>query len=380
MQYRDFGRHGFKVSALGFGTMRLPVIDGDNRKVDEDEAIKMIRYAIDHGVNYLDTAYPYHGGHSENVLGKALKDGYRERIKVATKLPVWLLKTQEDFEKYLSEQMERLKLQHIDLYLLHALDRNLWKTVEELDLLECLENAKREGRVGLTGFSFHDNLDLFKQIVDSYPWDFCQIQLNYVDDTFQAGVEGLKYAAAQGIPVVIMEPIKGGRLAENQPEEVGQILDRAAVRRTPAEWALRWVLNHSEVTVALSGMSTMQQVAENINTVLDAYPGSLTGEELSLLSEAKQAFLQRVKVGCTRCNYCVPCAQGVLIPDIFYLYNDIYVYGRGEAASRIYARFVAANKSASACVECGECEQKCPQGLKIMDLLKDAHSSLQRAS
>ena len=315
MKYRSFGKLDWKVSALGFGCMRLPTIKGDSsgEKVNEDEAIRMIRSAIDQGVNYIDTAYPYHNGTSEVVLGKALKDGYRRRVRVATKSPVWLVKKAEDFDTYLDEQLKRLQMDHVDFYLFHGLTGKSWRDVIlKFDLLKKAEAAIGDGRIGHLGFSFHDEFDAFKEIVDGYDgWSFCQIQYNYMDTEYQAGTKGLKEAAAKGLAVVVMEPIKGGKLAVTPPPQVQSIWDEAKVKRKPAEWALRWVWNHPEVSVVLSGMSEMFYVEENLVYADRSGPNAMEPWELKLISRVKEAYGQLGFVGCTACRYCMPCPQGV---------------------------------------------------------------------
>jgi len=268
MNYLKFGKLDWEVSALGFGAMRLPILDGDRSKIDEPEAIKMIRHAIDNGVNYVDTAYGYHNGNSERLVGKALKDGYRQKVALATKLPAWLVETHEDFDKYLDEQLGKLQQDRIDFYLLHGLSQTRWPKVRDLEVTEWAEEKIEEGKIGHIGFSFHDELPLIKEIIDHYDgWTFCQIQYNYMDTESGSrapGVEGLKYAAMNGLAVVIMEPIQGGRLAMTPPEGIPMIWDEAETKRSGAEWALQWVWNHPEVTCVLSGMSTMRHVEENL--------------------------------------------------------------------------------------------------------------------
>ncbi|GMG95952.1 aldo/keto reductase [Tepidimicrobium xylanilyticum] len=372
MQYRSFTKDNIKVSALGFGCMRFPTLDNDSSKIDEVKTIEMLRYAIDHGVNYIDTAYNYHQGNSEYMVGKALKDGYRDKVYLATKLPSWLIKNYEDFDKYLNEQLKKLDTEYIDFYLLHTLNREFWDNLKSLDVFKFLENAKRSGRVKYVGFSFHDELDVFKEIIVSYEWDFCQIQLNYLDRSYQAGEEGLKFAYNKGISVVIMEPIKGGKLT-NPSGEIKSVWDLSEIKRTPAEWALRWVLNHEEVSVLLSGMSTLDQVKENIATVSNATPNSLTEEEIQLIDKVTEIYRQKVKVGCTGCEYCLPCEVNVNIPYIFQLYNDIYVFETEANSKRIYKSYIENGKDASKCMECGKCEALCPQSLEIREHLKQAH-------
>jgi predicted aldo/keto reductase-like oxidoreductase len=369
MKYREFGKCGFEASILGFGCMRLPFI-GDESRIDEPEAIRMVRYAIDQGVNYIDTAYPYHGGMSEPFVAKALKDGYREKVKLATKLPTWLLKGPEDFDRYLDEQLKKLETDHIDLYLLHALDKGRWETLLKFGFQKALENYKKSGKVKYVGFSFHDDLDTFKKTVDAYDWDFCQIQYNYMNEELQAGTEGLRYAAAKGLGIVVMEPILGGSLAKKPPEEVERLWNSADVKRTPAEWALEWVWNHPEVSVVLSGMSTMEQVVENVRSAETTAP--LTDKELSIVEKVRDTYLRLVKANCTGCRYCMPCPFGVEIPTNFTLYNEASMYNNVEGKKQDYTRMSKENRAASACQECGNCEAVCPQHLSIRKLLKEA--------
>ncbi len=375
MQYRYFTKDQLKVSQLGFGCMRFPTFEGDSSKIDKNLATKMLHYAIDNGVNYIDTAYPYHQGNSEAFVGEALKGGYREKIFLATKLPVWLTNSYEDFEKYLNEQLERLQTEYIDFYLLHALSENAWNKIYELKVLDFLDEAKKKGKIKYAGFSFHDELNVFKNIVDSYSWDFCQIQLNYMDRNYQAGVEGMRYAKSKDISMVIMEPIKGGKLS-NAPDEILEIWNRSQIKRTPAEWALNWIFNHDEVSVVLSGMSTMEQVMQNIETASKAKANSLTKEEVGLIDEVTDYYKKRIKVGCTSCEYCLPCPQNIAIPSIFQMYNNVYVYGTERESKEAYKRLIDSQKDASQCVECGACQQACPQHLEIIQFLKDADKVL----
>ncbi|ERM90757.1 aldo/keto reductase [Caldanaerobacter subterraneus] len=372
MQYRKFGKLDVAVSALGFGLMRLPVIDNDNSRIDEKEAIRMIRYAIDNGVNYLDTAWPYHGGNSEIVTGKALKEGYRERTFLATKLPTWLINEKEDMDKYLNEQLKKLQTDHIDFYLLHALDKNKWENMKRVDALAWAEKKKQEGKIRYIGFSFHDEFPVFKEIIDYYDrWDFCQIQYNYMDIDVQAGEKGLKYAASKGLGVVIMEPIRGGRLA-NPPKAVQEIWDTAKVKRSPAEWALQWLWNQPEVSVVLSGMSTFEQLKENIESANRSGIGTLTSEELEIVARVRNKYKELSPIACTGCNYCMPCPNGVNIPRNFELYNEAHMYNIYEANRKAYEDLGDAR--ASSCIECGNCESVCPQHLPIIEYLKEVAS------
>jgi len=365
---RKMGKTKEEVSLLGFGCMRLPTLpDGE---IDEAEAIAMIRHAIDQGVNYLDTAYGYHNGKSEVLVGKAVRDGYREKVYIADKLPVWLVKEPADCARLFNEQLERLGVEHIDFYLLHALNRNSWHQALENEALEFLEQMQAEGRIRYVGFSFHDDLPVFREIIDAYPWDFCQIQFNYMDECHQAGLAGLKYAASKGLGVVIMEPLRGGRLVQNLPPEVEEFFASAPIQRTPAEWALRWVADHPEVSVILSGMNKMSDVEENLRVLAEAQPHSLSKEELSLIAQARDIYTQRIKILCTDCRYCLPCPQGVEIPRIFRLYNEANMYNTLEADRGQYQQLAKNKKDASQCIACGSCEAVCPQNLGIIELLQ----------
>lgn len=374
MLYRKFGKTNEMVSILGFGCMRLPILKGgDATKIDEELATKMIRYAIDEGVNYIDTAYPYHGtgmgsaGQSEPVTGRILRDGYREKVKIATKLPSWLIKTRGDMDRILNEQLERLQTEYIDFYLVHALNKELWKNVKEAGIIEFLDQAIQDGRIKYAGFSYHDKSDNFNEIVDSYDWSFCQIQYNYLDEEFQAGRKGLNYIAKKGFGITIMEPLRGGKLAMNLPDVVYSAFNRAEKKRTPAEWALRWVWNHPEVSVVLSGMSTMEQVIENLKTANHATENSFTNNDLNVIEEVKNIFKERITVNCTACAYCMPCPSGINIPGCFDFYNNYHMFGNEEN----YLRFIQPQQRASNCTECGNCEAHCPQSLPIPELLKN---------
>lgn len=375
MQYRTFGSLDWKPSALGFGVMRLPVTEGDPSKIDEPEATRMVRYAIDHGVNYVDTAYPYHKGNSELFLGRALQDGYRERIKLATKLPMWLLKTPEDFDRYLNEQLQKLQTTYIDFYLLHALNEKRWSTVLEFNVLESAEKAIADGRIRYLGFSFHDKYEVFKKIVDAYEWTFCQIQYNYMDEDHQAGTKGLEYAARKGLAVVVMEPIRGGQLARNPPQVIKNLWVTAAQKRTPAEWALQWVWNHPEVSIVLSGMSTMEQVEQNVVSASRSESDLLTTDELNLITKVRDKYRELCPIPCTGCEYCMPCPNGVRIPRIFEIYNEAVMYNDEESARRSY-QFIKEEERADKCVQCGACEGKCPQSIEIREWLAKVHKLL----
>jgi predicted aldo/keto reductase-like oxidoreductase len=373
MKYRSFGRLTWKVSALGFGAMRLPIVGNDAAKIDEPEAIRMIRFAIDNGVNYLDTAYPYHRGNSETLVGKALQDGYREKTKLATKMPTWLIKSEEDMDKYLEEQLRRLGLKQVDFYLLHGLTEERYQKLTELHVLKWLEKKRDEGKISYFGFSFHDKYDAFKKIIDSYEgWTFCQIQYNYMDSDYQAGTRGLKYAAQKGLAVVVMEPIAGGRLSIKPPAEIEATWDTADFKRKPAEWALQWVWNQPEVSLALSGMSTMDQVEENLRSADRSGPGTLKKKELQLISQVAAKYKQYGFVGCTGCRYCLPCPHGVNIPEIISLYNEYYMKNMDDEIKKKYWEHITKESQAKRCERCRTCEELCPQKLTISDVMSRA--------
>jgi predicted aldo/keto reductase-like oxidoreductase len=380
MQYRSFGKLDWQASALGFGMMRLPIIDGDPGQIDEDAATEMVHYAIDHGVNYVDSAYGYHRGTSESFLGKALKGGYRERVKIATKMPCWLIKEPGDFDRYLDEQLARLDDERIDFYLLHALGKEHWPTVRANAVFDWAERAMADGRIGHLGFSFHDTFELFQEIIDYYDnWTAAQIQYNYMDEDHQAGTRGLRYAAEKGLAVVVMEPIRGGMLSRTPPRPILDLWEGATIRRSPAEWALRWVWNHPEVSVVLSGMSTMEHVVENVGTARTAQPGTLTPSELVLIGRVRDKYRELAPIPCTKCEYCLPCPQGVNIPRIFELYNEAIMYN-DLRPSRMRYGWLSEQEKADACEACGNCEDLCPQSIGIIQWLEKSRELLAEES
>ena len=364
MQYRIFGRLNWGASILGFGTMRLPY-KGSVKNIDEKQAARMLHHAIDHGVNYIDTAYVYHGGQSEGFVGRALSRGYRERVKLATKMPSWLVRSPADFDKLFNEQLKRLKTEHIEFYLLHNLNKEYWKKMKAFDAISWAERAIKAGKIGQLGFSFHDEFEVFKQIVDAWDWPFCQIQYNYMDVRNQAGTKGLKYAASRGMAVVVMEPILGGKLA-SPPPSIQRVLERGQIKRSAADLALQWVWNQPEATVVLSGMSTFQQVVENLQSADSAGIGALKEQEQELIREVRRRYRKLAPIPCTRCGYCMPCPNGVDIPQNLTLYNEGRMYGRPDLARRQYG-FIAEKARSAACIQCRECEPKCPQGILISE-------------
>ncbi|MFX1370422.1 MAG: aldo/keto reductase [Promethearchaeota archaeon] len=390
MKYRKMGSLNWEVSALGFGAMRLPMKDRVN--VDEEQAIKMIRYAIDNGVNYVDTAYPYHMGQSEVIVGKALKDGYREKVNLTTKLPVGLIQKREDFDKIFNEQIDRLQTTP-DIYLFHGLTKDRLERIKKLNLTKKMEEVRENGLIKYIGFSFHDNFEVFKEIVDYYNWDCCQIQFNYRDIEYQAGLKGVEYAGSKNLALIIMEPIRGGKLAipkkklDSKPE-VKEILEKSNIQRTMADLALQFVWNRPEVSVVLSGMSTMQQVIENVESANNSEINSLSAEELQTTSELRKVYEKYDLVPCTSCRYCLPCPNGVSISWIFRLLNEVGYWGeeRKDRVLLFYQRYAKTPEelekrrsageevegAADLCIQCGECLDKCPQQIDIPDVVKKA--------
>ena len=345
--------------------MRLPTL-GAHEKVDEPEAIRLIRHAIDGGVNYVDTAYGYHGKQSEIVLGKALADGYRDRVKLVTKLPTWDVKEAADFERLLAEQLGKLRTDRIDLYLLHGLDKDGWHKIRDFGILEWADRALASGRIGHLGFSFHDEYDVLTEIVDAWDrWAACMVQYNYMFTETQAGTNGVKYAASKGLAVVAMEPIYGGHLA-SPPAPARALLDRGGTRRTPVDWALQWIWDQPEVNVVLSGMSTIEQVDENIASADRSGPGSLTAGDVRTVEEVAADIRKLQPIPCTRCNYCMPCPNGVNIPHNLNLYNRAVMYDRFDQAREGY-KGTKDEERASACTDCEQCEENCPTKIVISD-------------
>ena len=394
------GSLGWDVSVLGFGAMRLPTKQVKDEKtqelkniIEENEAIKMIRYAIDNGVNYIDTAYPYHGGESEVLVGKALKDGYREKVHLTTKLPMWMVKKTEDFDEFLNQQIKRLQT-NPDFYLFHGLNKEEFEKIKKLNLIKKMEQAKAKGLIKHIGFSFHDKFEVFKEIIDFYNWDCCQIQFNYLDIDYQAGTKGLEYAGAKNIAVIIMEPIRGGKLTLpddklDSKAEIKEVLEASKVKRRMADWALQFVWNHAEVSVVLSGMSMMQHVIENIDSASKSGVNSLTDDELNTISNLGKAYDKYIVVPCTNCGYCKPCPNDVSIPFILGLLNEVAYWG--ESSRQKYTSFynyltktqkdIEEKRSkgekiggaAILCIQCEECLDKCPQQIEIPDFMEKAN-------
>lgn len=374
MKYRNFTKDNLSVSQLGFGCMRFPTLD-DKETINKEESTNMLDYAIDNGVNYIDTAFPYHNEQSELFVGEYFqKNGRRKDIYLATKCPVWKAEKEGDFYNLLKLQLERLQVEYVDFYLLHALDRQRWDKITSLNVFEDMKRAKEEGLIRYLGFSFHDEYPLFEEICDAYDWDFTQIQLNYMDIGHQAGLQGLDYAHNKGFSVVIMEPIKGGKLAY-PPQDIQDLFKEASNDFSPSGHALAYLFNREEVSVVLSGMSSMAQVEDNVNVASIVEANSLDEKDQDIYIEAKMIFDKRTQVGCTSCDYCMPCPQEVEIPKIFKQYNNLHVYGE-ESNKDLYEKLQEENHDASHCVECGSCESQCPQHLNIIEDLKSAHDNL----
>lgn len=379
MLYREVPKNGDKLSILGFGAMRLP---GRMQSINEPLAEKQIFSAIDRGVNYIDTAAPYHRGKSEPFIGKILsKDGYRDKVKIATKLPHWMTSSRKEMDEILDKQLEKLKTDRIDYYLIHGLQGEFWERAKQIGVMEFLDDALKNGKILNAGFSFHGFAHEFNVIVDDYDWTFCQIQYNYLDTKYQAGTAGLKYAASKDMAVMIMEPLRGGNLAKTPPQTVQKIWNKAETKRTPVEWSLRHIWNYPEVTVVLSGMNDDDHINENIAIAEEALPNSLTEKEIALVDEAAEAFRKVMKVECTGCQYCMPCPAGVNIPVCFELYNSRHVF-KDRLAKFLYAGrnggiSTKETSFASQCIRCGECLDKCPQNIPIPDMLEEVKNDME---
>lgn len=372
MKMRKFGKLNIYGSAFGLGCMRFPTIEQNGKNVvDQELATSIIRTAIDGGVNYVDTAYVYSEGKNESVVGKALQDGYREKVMLATKLPVWDCKTKDDFYRLFNEQLTALSTDYIDFYLVHSLNKNAWAKVVDLGICDFLDDLKKQGKIKYAAFSFHDNYEAFEEILNSYDWDMCQIQFNLMDINNQAGLKGLKLAGSKNIPVVIMEGLLGGKLAK-APENVQKIYDSYPVKRSPAEWAFRWLCNFEEVATVLSGVTDLQQTKDNLRIFDSVEINSMSREELELIDKVREAYLSRTKVNCTGCRYCMPCPSGVDIPRIFEIWNDAFQYDKNLKGNYQYKQLEDKGNDSTKCVECGHCVEVCPQHIDIPEQLKKA--------
>ena len=371
MEKRKFEKLGIETSLLGFGCMRFPATpDG---KIDESRAEKLLDRAIAAGVNYIDTAYPYHNGDSEPFVGKVLQKYDRNSFYLATKLPVWAIESVDDAKRIFAEQLERLRTDHIDFYLMHAMSKERWDKVKELGIVEFCEQLKAEGKIRYLGFSFHDTYEAFEEVLRGRDWDFCQIQYNYMDRDIQAGDRGYELARKMGIPMIVMEPVKGGMLS-GLPKEAQAILEEADPERSPASWALRWVGSHPGVKLVLSGMSSEEQLEDNIRTFSPFVP--LGTQEEEVIGQAAKAIRARLKNSCTACRYCMPCPAGVDIPGNFAIWNEGAMYDIEEKARKAFKEKQEAGADAGLCIQCGKCEKVCPQGIGIRKDLADVVKDL----
>ena len=374
MIYRDFSKKiDFKPAAIGFGLMRLPM--KDESIVDVPEAVKMVRHAIDNGVNYLDTAYIYHGGESEKILGEILKDGYREKVKIATKMPMWLLKEESDLDKIFFDQLDKIGVNKIDFYLLHALNKDSLDLITRLNIINWCEKKRSEGYIDYIGFSFHDTLPVWKSIIDFYDWDFCQLQFNIIDVKIQLDRTALEYAKKKDIGIIIMEPLRGGQLTSSIPEVIKKLWDKMAKlygidgSYNPIQFLLDWLWNFDEIGFMLSGMSSLQQVNDNLEFAKSAKVNSLTKEQLDLFDEIQSVYLKKIAIHCTKCNYCDICPQKIDIPQIFHCLNEVVRYEDQDTPTNIFYRAIPEEKRANKCINCGACVEVCPQRLEIPGLL-----------
>ena len=362
MEYRLMERLEERPSLLGFGCMRLPTVPDSNGVVDEAKTKEMIGRAINAGVTYFDTAYPYHSGQSEKVLGRVMKNWDRKQYLLATKLPLWLIKSRDDVERVFAEQLERLQTDYVDFYLFHGIGKERWQMMKDLELIPLLEQYQKQGKIRHLGFSFHDDYEVFEDVMNARQWDFCQIQLNYMDENFQAGLKGCRLAEKLGVPIIVMEPVKGGSLA-TLPEDVAAYFCQQDPSKSIASWAVRWAAGAPAVKVVLSGMSNMEQVEDNIKTFASFHP--LNEQEQKTVAKVVEAIRARVKNGCTGCQYCMPCPFGVDIPRNFAVWNEHAMYQNDRHARYMYQTVLTEEQRADHCQKCGACETKCPQKISI---------------
>jgi len=372
MKYIKLQNINIELSSLGFGTMRLPINQDDT--IETKQATDMISYGFDNGINYIDTAYPYHNGQSEILTGEILKNGYRDKVYLATKLPSWNIHLESDFDKYLNEQLSKLQVDQIDFYLLHCMNVNFWDQLNNFDLFRWAERIKKDGRIKYFGFSIHDSFPLFKTIIDSYDWDFCQIQYNYMNEKVQVGTEGLKYAGSKNIPVMAMEPLLGGTLA-NFPDHIQKLCDDANIN--PVELAFKWLLDKPEISCILSGMNNIDQVKQNIKIADSNDINSLTESESLLIELIIKEFGIISPIPCTKCNYCIPCPVNINIPELFGMFNALSVHKRAQDSlnKNLYSN-IPIECNANACVNCKQCEKHCPQGIPISNWMPKVHAGL----
>ena len=371
MKYRTMGKLGIQTSAFGLGCMRFNGAASGDSVIDEEKAIRLIRQAIDGGVSYLDTAYVYLDKTSEIVLGKALRDGYRDRVNIATKMPAEFVHNREEMEALLESELKKLQTDHIDFYLMHGINREKWEYFKSIGAPEFFDDMKKAGKIRYKCFSFHGPYDEFEYILKDCDWDMVQIQYNFMDINNQAGTKGLELAGSLGIPVVIMEGMLGGRLAK-APDNVQALYDAFQVKRTPVEWAFRWLCNHPEVSVVLSGCNEADQIAENLRIFDTVEAGIMTAEELQLIDDVRAAYISRTKIGCTGCRYCMPCPNGVDIPGVFSVWNNFSLYQIDPKTDWGMTTIRKNGSGADKCIACGACEAACPQHLSIIEGLQDA--------
>ena len=375
MKYRTFGKLGIQGSAFGLGCMRFNGAASGDSIIDEQKAVSLIRRAIDGGVTYIDTAYVYLDRTSEIVLGKALQDGYREKVTIATKMPSEWVHNREEMESLLSEELKKLQTDHIDFYLMHGINREKWEYFKSIGAPGFFDDMKKEGKIRYKCFSFHGPYEDFEYIINDYDWDMVQIQYNFMDVDNQAGTKGLELAGKLGIPVVIMEGLLGGRLAK-APENVQALYDAFPVKRTPVEWAFRWLCNHPEIATVLSGCNEAEQIDDNLRIFDTLEPGIMSDEELKLMDDVRKAYLSRTKIGCTGCRYCMPCPNNVNIPGTFAAWNNHSLYNTDPKEDFGLRLIKEKGETPENCVECGACEAACPQHLSIIEGLKDAWKEL----
>ena len=371
MKYRTMGKLGIQTSAFGLGCMRFNGAASGDSVIDEEKAIRLIRQAIDGGVSYLDTAYVYLDKTSEIVLGKALRDGYRDRVNIATKMPAEFVHNREEMEALLESELKKLQTDHIDFYLMHGINREKWEYFKSIGAPEFFDDMKKAGKIRYKCFSFHGPYDEFEYILKDCDCDMVQIQYNFMDINNQAGTKGLELAGSLGIPVVIMEGMLGGRLAK-APDNVQALYDAFQVKRTPVEWAFRWLCNHPEVSVVLSGCNEAEQIAENLRIFDTVEAGIMTAEELQLIDDVRAAYISRTKIGCTGCRYCMPCPNGVDIPGVFSVWNNFSLYQIDPKTDWGMTTIRKNGSGADKCIACGACEAACPQHLSIIEGLQDA--------
>ena len=371
MKYREFGKLGIKGSAFGLGCMRFNGKASGDSVIDEEKAISLIRRAIDGGVTYLDTAYVYLDKTSEIVLGKALQDGYRDKVTIATKMPAEFVKDRKDMEELLDSELKKLQTDHIDFYLMHGIDRAKWEYFKSIGAPKFFDEMKAAGKIRYKCFSFHGPYDEFEYILKDSDWDMVQIQYNFMDINNQAGTKGLELAGSLGIPVVIMEGLLGGRLAK-APDNVQAIYDSFPVKRSPVEWAFRWLCDHPQVATVLSGCNEAEQIDDNLRIFDTVEPGIMTQEELKLIDDVRDAYNSRIKIGCTGCRYCMPCPNDVDIPGVFAVWNSASLYEIDPTQDYGFQEINRKKNTPANCVSCGACEAACPQHLPIIDKLQEA--------